>query len=56
MLRDVKPRVGLIPTTLFRSAGLTILPLVSVATDPNARPTDTATALPLELPWGSCRE
>lgn len=55
MLRDVRPKVGLMPTMLLFSAGRTILPLVSVANAPDARPNDAATALPLELPEGSCR-
>ena len=56
ILLEVRPRVGLMPTILLRSPGSTMLPLVSVATDPIARPTDTATAFPLELPLGSCSE
>jgi len=45
--------LGLIPTTLFQEAGKTNDPSVSVPMLPAARPIDDATALPLELPFGS---
>lgn len=45
--------LGLIPTTLFQEEGNTIDPSVSVPMLPAARPSDDATALPLELPFGS---
>ena len=51
--REVKPTVGLIPTTLFTSAGLTMEPEVSVPRLAKARPREVATAEPDELPDGS---
>lgn len=53
ILLDIKPSVGLIPTTLLRSASKTMLQLISVASAPSANPIDAAIALPLELPLGS---
>ena len=51
--REVRPTVGLMPTTLLAEAGNRMLPEVSVPSEANAKPMDEATALPLEEPLGS---
>jgi hypothetical protein len=45
--------LGLIPTILPNEEGNTMDPSVSVPMLPAARPSADATALPLELPFGS---
>lgn len=50
--REVRPTVGLIPTTPFLSAGLITLPSVSVPKEKVIRLAPTADALPEELPPG----
>ncbi len=52
--REVSPTVGLIPTKLFTSLGLKMLPLVSDPSVARARPSEDATPLPLDDPLGSC--
>src|SRR2546426_11936409 len=50
--REMRPSVGLIPTTEFQLAGLRIDPDVSVPTATVHRPAATATAAPLLDPPG----
>lgn len=52
-LRDVRPTVGLIPTTLFLLLGDTIEPSVSDPSVPAARPIAAEIPLPLLEPEGS---
>ena len=51
--RDVRPTVGLIPTTLFTPDGDMMLPSVSVPRVMAARPIDAAMAEPDDEPRGS---
>ncbi|TLD12860.1 uncharacterized protein PgNI_02848 [Pyricularia grisea] len=52
--RDVNPTVVLMPTMLLYADGEMMDPSVSVPKVPAANPSAAATALPLELPLGSC--
>jgi len=51
--RDVRPRVGLIPTILLLLEGHVMLPSVSVPRVTAAIPIDTATPEPEDEPQGS---